>query len=483
VSRRQLEDALSRSKLGDPPLVSRLTEEGIIREQQALKALSEQSGCPGIDLNQVVIRLDDLKLVPHEMADRHSIVPVLVKGNRMFVAMADPSDRKVLDELEMVTGKRSFPYIALKSTLRRVIAEAYLRREQGMKHYVGPKCSEETLRKAGVSPDEQWPPLMPRAMVDEVPSSQFEKRLRPSNPNMPAVMDNPVIIDDNMAAASASEPIVDEPTFADLEATPPRNGPRPAAGVPAGGTTLLVVDSDHESRNLVSNVFRDRGYQVLEADRGDAVLQLVRDAQPSVILLEATLPQVHGFDIARQLKGSERYRHITIVMMSGLYRGWRFAEDLKANYGVDGFIEKPFHLDDLVHTVDAARMGESAPRAVSAEAEPYLAAGIQAYKQGRFDDAVAQLKAGVDADPLAYKVHFHLGLLYGKLGQIYDAIQELETTLSIRGDFFPALKNLAVLYQNAGFRNKAIEMWERCLAAAPDDTTREQIKQLLVAVL
>ena len=48
---------------------------------------------------------------------------------------------------------------------------------------------------------------------------------------------------------------------------------------------------------------------------------------------------------------------------------------------------------------------------------------------------------------------------------------------------FPALKNLGVLYQNAGYRNKAIEMWERCLANAPDDATRDAIKKILVAVL
>ena len=66
---------------------------------------------------------------------------------------------------------------------------------------------------------------------------------------------------------------------------------------------------------------------------------------------------------------------------------------------------------------------------------------------------------------------------------LYDAIQELETVLSIRSSFFPALKNLAVLYQNAGFRNKALEMWERCLAAAPDEETRQSIKRHLVAVL
>ncbi|MBW2457276.1 MAG: response regulator [Deltaproteobacteria bacterium] len=486
VSAKQLEKALKEGKRGDPPLVSRLTDQGVIAEPQALKALSEQSGCPGIDLNQVVIRLDDLRLVPREMAERHSLIPVLVKGNRMFVAMADPGDKAVVDELELVTGKRAFPYIALKANLRRVVSEAYDGRDRGLKHYVGPKCPPETMRKAGVAQAQQEGAIT----IDEAPSTQLEKRLRPSNPRMQAVasVETPVFVDDAIAAASSRSGGVefDEPTFGAVDTArgaPPQQRPmqRPA---PHQGKTLLVVDADREVCGMVTSVFSERGYRVLEADRGDAALQLIRSDKPHAMILEATLPSVHGFEVARQLKGSEHYRDIFIIMVSGLYRGWRFAEDLKANYGIDAFLEKPLRIDDLVHTVDRAGTGTpDAQPTTSAEAEPYLRAGIEAYKAGRLDDAIGQLRGGIQRDPLAFECHFHLGLLFGKAGQLYDAIQELETALSIRSDFFPALKNLAVLYQNAGFRNKAIEMWSRCLTTAPDDKTRESIKRLLVAVL
>jgi DNA-binding response OmpR family regulator len=288
------------------------------------------------------------------------------------------------------------------------------------------------------------------------------------------------------AATGGSSPGIafDDPTFRDLE-VPPDIAQRPyPAARPRGGHTLLVVDADEDTRGRVASVFHERGYQVFQAERGDAALQTVRDHDPDVILLEATLPGVHGFEVARQLKSSDRYRDIRIIMTSELYRGWRIAQDLKNTYGVDAFVEKPFKIDDIVHEVERLRSGSPhSERETSAEAEPYLQAGIAAYKAGNLEEAVAQLRTGTRVDPLAYKVHFHLGLLYGKAGQLFDGIQELETSLSIRADFFPALKNLAVLYQNAGFRNKAIEMWERCLAAAPDHDTRETIKRLLMAVL
>ena len=109
--------------------------------------------------------------------------------------------------------------------------------------------------------------------------------------------------------------------------------------------------------------------------------------------------------------------------------------------------------------------------------------GIAAYKAGDFEKAALHLREGTKIDPLAYRLHFHLGLLYGKQGQIFEAIQELETALDINNRHFPALKNLAVLYQKAGFRNKAIETWERALHVAPDDATRQTIKEHLLGLL
>src|SRR5262249_41028049 len=98
-------------------------------------------------------------------------------------------------------------------------------------------------------------------------------------------------------------------------------------------------------------------------------------------------------------------------------------------------------------------------------------------------DAIAHLKRGVAIDPLAFRLRFHLGLLFGKMGSLYEAIQELEKAVELSPKSFPALKNLAVLYEKAGFRNKAVECWERCTHVAPDEGTREQIKQHLLGLL
>jgi len=174
-------------------------------------------------------------------------------------------------------------------------------------------------------------------------------------------------------------------------------------------------------------------------------------------------------------------------MVSAVYRGWRFAEDLRQSYGVDAFLEKPFKIGDVLAAVERAVTGGGGPSddpdALSVDARTALANGIASYQTGDLDGAIEELKRGIGIDPLAFRLHYHLGLLYGRREKIYEAIQALETAVDLQPRHFAALKNLAVLYQKAGFKYKAIEMWERALGSAPDDETRRGIKDHLVNLL
>src|SRR5258708_2857457 len=154
VSQADIDAALKAQKrsITPVPLASALVEEGAVDEVQALRALSEQHGIPGIDLLQIGIVLEQLDAVPREVAETHKILPVLVRGDRMFLAMSDPNDKRVIDELEFVTGKKVFPYIAVQSTIVRAIAAAYDAKARGDRHYLGPRVPAETLRQLGIDP-------------------------------------------------------------------------------------------------------------------------------------------------------------------------------------------------------------------------------------------------------------------------------------------------------------------------------------------
>ena len=451
VTQAQLDVALEEARAAGVPLATRLTDQGTVSEVEALKALSEQSGVPGIDLNQVCIRLADLAILPREIAVRHKLLPVLVRDDRIFVAMAAPTEKKVIDELEFVTGKRVFPYIALAGPLSRVISQAYEMWDRNEAYYVGPHCPPEVLRKAGLSiapppppgpsgssgSSPAAPPAPPNATTTApiavranvalgsggaardlqqsprdtaqiaarealgardtqqsavardaaatysrpVPTTPSAGVKPPPSPYAPrpnasaaatgartavvapaaappatksGTMETSVVVDDAMNRMAAADELNDADfgqvarELSVVSELPKDQQPKP------GQRTVLVVDDEDEIRKLLRRVFEARGFRVREADRGNTALKLVKDEPPDVMILDAMLPEVHGFDIARRIKGSERYGKIPIIMVSAVYRGWRFAEDLKQSYGVDAFIEKPFKIGDVVNAVEKA---------------------------------------------------------------------------------------------------------------------------------
>ncbi len=502
VSPEQLERALA-DKTTTGRLASRLTEQGVLREVEALKALSEQFGVPGIDLGQICLRLEDLDLLPREIAEQHLILPVLVRDDQLFVAVANPRETKVLEELEFVTGKKVYSYIALEGVLRRVIQVAYGRKSRGELYYVAPRCPAEVLGRLGLNSDgtlrvseEQL--AQPIDLDTDGTLGAAADSLRPvsqrpgSIPDQPVPRETPAIIVDDAVRLSASEDI-EEGDFGqlsrDLSIMSELPGRTTAEVAASGKRTVLVVDDDLDIRKMVVRLLSSRGLEVLEADRGLLALRLVKEHNPNLILLDAMLPEVHGFEIAKRIKNSKRYGRTPIIMISAVYRGWRFAEDLKQNCGVDHYLEKPFRIDELLRAVEECLSGgaedpdQGSRSERMAEAESALHLGVEAYRAGRLGEAIEHLKRGISIDPLAYRLHFHLGLLYGKSGQVFEAISELEAAMDLNSKHFAASKNLAILYQKAGFRNKAAETWERALRLAPDDETRRTIKDHLLNLL
>jgi CheY-like chemotaxis protein len=489
VSQEQLDQALREQKAhkdaGTPvAIASQLVDNGTVKEVEALRALSEQYGVPGIDLAQIAVVLETLDVVPREVAVSHRILPLLVRGERLFLAMGDPQEKRVVDEIEFVTGKKVYPYVAMQTTLVKVIAEAYDARDRGEKHYLGPRVPAETLRQLGLDPSA--PPATP-SRASPPPQSPPAESLVVADAVLEVAEEAVVSTRDFGNIAQDVSNVANLPD--DLRE---RTTQATQAMTVGAGKLVLVVDDEEEIRKLLRRLLTQKGYRVVEADRGLLALRLVKEHVPDLILLDAMLPELHGFDIARRIKGSEKYGHIPVIMVSAVYRGWRIAEDLKANYGVEAYIEKPFRIADVLETVgrliasrEAGQPAEPArdPEYLSAEAEKALNDGIAAYKAGDLDTAIAHLKRGVQIDPLAYRLHFHLALLYGKKGDVYEGIQELERAIDLNPKHFPALKNLAVLYEKAGFKNKAVEMWERCAGVAPDEATAASIKAHLVKLL
>lgn len=86
----------------------------------------------------------------------------------------------------------------------------------------------------------------------------------------------------------------------------------------ANSDVVLIVDDVPDNLAVLHDALDEYGYTVLLATSGEAALQRASQALPDIILLDAMMPGLDGFEVARQLKATAQTAHIPIIFMTGL---------------------------------------------------------------------------------------------------------------------------------------------------------------------
>ena len=447
ISPAQLAEALSLQRTYGERLASVLVRQHILTEKFAVTYLGRQLGVPPVDLSRTEIELSLLDLVPLELCERHLVFPVRVEGTRLQIAMADPLDRTVISEIEFKTGVRLAPCIALESAVKNAVAETRRALKSGQRQITPnvQKPREGQVPVPAAAPEEMKPvPVVP---LEEKERAVFETLAGMPLPQVPV-------------SAAVRVPAVEEVQ------------------------TILAVDDDPAVLTLMEKILQSRKYRVVTARNGRETLAKVREIMPDLVVLDGMLPEVHGFEICRQLKTSERFRHIPVIMVSAIHTGWRFAADVKEKYGADDYLEKPFEAAELLRRVESLlnRAPVVSPTSEAA-ARQQLKQGVVALKQERIDDAIAAFSRGLAIDQFNDLLHYYQGLAYEKKGMVFHAIDHYERAVHITPDFYDAITALATLYQKQEFWRKAVEMWEMALTATRDEAVRARIKDHLLSLL
>jgi DNA-binding response OmpR family regulator/DNA-binding CsgD family transcriptional regulator len=105
------------------------------------------------------------------------------------------------------------------------------------------------------------------------------------------------------------------------------------------GDLVLIVDDVPDNLGMLHDALDESGYTVLVATNGEAALQRATQALPDIILLDAMMPGMDGFEVARRLKAAAATAHIPIVFMTGLTETEHLVAALDAG-GVD-YVTKP----------------------------------------------------------------------------------------------------------------------------------------------
>jgi len=110
--------------------------------------------------------------------------------------------------------------------------------------------------------------------------------------------------------------------------------------------TILVVEDNEPSRDVLSRRLERRAYRVLLAADGQQAVSIARRAMPDLILMDLGLPGIDGWEATRQLKGDATTRHIPIIVLSAHAMTNDRVMALAA--GGDEFDTKPVRFEQLL---------------------------------------------------------------------------------------------------------------------------------------
>jgi CheY-like chemotaxis protein/two-component sensor histidine kinase len=122
-----------------------------------------------------------------------------------------------------------------------------------------------------------------------------------------------------------------------------------AAGDKPAMSTVLLIEDNVDSREMMSMLLGMLGYQVLEAANGSEGLRLARLDRPAIAVIDIGLPDVDGYEVARQIRADSSLQYMTLIALTGY--GQDADRQRALDVGFDSHLVKPLDMDVLVNTI------------------------------------------------------------------------------------------------------------------------------------
>jgi two-component system cell cycle response regulator DivK len=114
---------------------------------------------------------------------------------------------------------------------------------------------------------------------------------------------------------------------------------------------ILIVEDNQINLTLLKQLLKAHGYEVLETPEGLQALDVARDEQPDLILMDIRLPDISGLDVTRLLKQDDQTKTIPIITVTALVSPEYEKKGLES--GCDAYIAKPITLDKFLRTIES----------------------------------------------------------------------------------------------------------------------------------
>ncbi len=114
---------------------------------------------------------------------------------------------------------------------------------------------------------------------------------------------------------------------------------------------ILVVDYDTNCLEDLCDVVSGKNIKVIKATDGQKAYNKYQSEKPDMIILEAMLPKLHGFDLSQKIY-KETKGEIPIIIVTGLYKGAQYRNEAIRSFGAAAYFEKPYDREKLTETIN-----------------------------------------------------------------------------------------------------------------------------------
>jgi two-component system phosphate regulon response regulator PhoB len=122
----------------------------------------------------------------------------------------------------------------------------------------------------------------------------------------------------------------------------------------------IVIVEDHPAvRRVLTLSLQQRGYEILEANTGGSGIVLTSDENPDLVLLDLSLPDFSGLEIAKRIKQNPGTAKIPLVGLSGCTQRELAVKSLEV--GMAAYLAKPADTQDLVNVIENLTESRSLP--------------------------------------------------------------------------------------------------------------------------
>jgi type IV pilus assembly protein PilB len=125
ITAKQLDDALQEQKISGNKLGTSLVKLGFMSEKHLVSFLSKHYGVPAIDLSEVEVDSEAVRLIPADVVYKYQILPIKRIGSNLRMAMADPSNILAIDDIKFLTSCNVEVFVSTESAIKMAIDKYY----------------------------------------------------------------------------------------------------------------------------------------------------------------------------------------------------------------------------------------------------------------------------------------------------------------------------------------------------------------------